>query len=368
MISKLKIQNLQSHKDTSLDFHPGINVITGPTDVGKSAAFRALEDVVKNSLRGDRHRRHKTKKTVVDLDGVRKVQTASKNFYEVNGKEYKALRRTVPPEVSAALRLSEVNFQGQHETYFLIADSPGQVAKTLNKVADLQIIDDALKAVRHRAREEKSNKTFLKERLKKKQAEVENLQWVLEADKEYQEIEKLYAEIDAVNLSPLRAKIKEAEKLLNLFDSFPYTGKDIQSVDDLIIQLTTDPTLDRTIFKVEENTWGPPNPAQDIQAAADLLEALDKNILTQLNTQLVRTRFCQEEMSSYPQNLDDPTEVIARLTSTSVQASSVKKAISEMLIAEDCFEQAESEVNEASITLEENKAAMGVCPLCENKL
>ena len=37
MISSVHIKNFQKHKDLSLEFTPGINVITGKSDAGKSA-------------------------------------------------------------------------------------------------------------------------------------------------------------------------------------------------------------------------------------------------------------------------------------------------------------------------------------------
>ena len=42
MIRKLNIQNIQSHKNTELEFSPGINAIVGSSNNGKSAILRAL--------------------------------------------------------------------------------------------------------------------------------------------------------------------------------------------------------------------------------------------------------------------------------------------------------------------------------------
>ena len=48
MIHSIKIQNIQSHKDTQLEFNPGINAIVGSSNNGKSAILRALYWVVYN--------------------------------------------------------------------------------------------------------------------------------------------------------------------------------------------------------------------------------------------------------------------------------------------------------------------------------
>ena len=41
-IARIEIRNLQSHEDTTLDLHPGVNMITGENGAGKSAVFRAI--------------------------------------------------------------------------------------------------------------------------------------------------------------------------------------------------------------------------------------------------------------------------------------------------------------------------------------
>lgn len=41
-IKKLVVDNFQSHEHTEVEFGPGLNVIVGPSDHGKSALVRAL--------------------------------------------------------------------------------------------------------------------------------------------------------------------------------------------------------------------------------------------------------------------------------------------------------------------------------------
>jgi len=46
MINSLTIQNFQSHKNTTLEFDNGINIIIGQSDSGKTAIIRALNWVI----------------------------------------------------------------------------------------------------------------------------------------------------------------------------------------------------------------------------------------------------------------------------------------------------------------------------------
>ena len=43
MINSIKIQNFQSHKNTTIKLKPGVNIITGSSDCGKSVDIRALK-------------------------------------------------------------------------------------------------------------------------------------------------------------------------------------------------------------------------------------------------------------------------------------------------------------------------------------
>lgn len=47
-IQKIKIKNFQSHHDTEIEFGPGINVITGTSDAGKTGILRAIMFVLYN--------------------------------------------------------------------------------------------------------------------------------------------------------------------------------------------------------------------------------------------------------------------------------------------------------------------------------
>jgi hypothetical protein len=56
----------------------------------------------------------------------------------------KAFGSKTPPEVQAALQLSDINFQSQMDAPFWFALSPGELSKRLNEVVDLELIDATL--------------------------------------------------------------------------------------------------------------------------------------------------------------------------------------------------------------------------------
>ena len=151
MIKGLRIKNFQKHKNTELDFSPGVNVISGQSDQGKSTIIRALGWCVFNRPSGFDFRSWNADKNptsvTVELDNgvVERVRSSSLNAYRVQGKELKAVKTDVPARVSKLLNMDERNVQAQHDRYFLVQDTPGEVARKFNAIVGLDIIDRALR-------------------------------------------------------------------------------------------------------------------------------------------------------------------------------------------------------------------------------
>jgi len=147
MITSLQISNFQSHKKTHLDFLPGVNAITGESDSGKSAIFRALLWVATNRPSGESFRSNWGGDTEVELkmDGGIVTRTRGKgvNQYVLNGQVMEGIGVDVPAEVAKLLDLREVNIQHQLDSPFLLSETAGEVARQLNAIANLDIIDTA---------------------------------------------------------------------------------------------------------------------------------------------------------------------------------------------------------------------------------
>lgn len=157
MIHSLLLRNFQAHRRTKLEFAPGVNAIAGASDQGKSSIIRALRWVVENRPAGDSFRSNfageqDTEVTVETTEGetVTRTKGQKTNSYSVNGKELKAMGQSVPEEVSAALRLSSVNFQHQMDAPFLLSLGSSKLSQYLNEVAGLDAIDRATSNIRKR--------------------------------------------------------------------------------------------------------------------------------------------------------------------------------------------------------------------------
>jgi DNA repair ATPase RecN len=153
MISVLSLQNYESHLNTTLEFGSGVNVVVGSTERGKSSIIRSIKWVVDNRPGGEEFRSHWSldKDTVVTIkkDDTTVIRTRGKdkNTYWCDGIDYRAFGQDVPTPIKEKLNLTSLNIQYQFDTPFLLSESPGEVARYLNQIINLDDIDESLKNV-----------------------------------------------------------------------------------------------------------------------------------------------------------------------------------------------------------------------------
>lgn len=128
---KVSIKDFQIVKSASLEFVPGLTVIQGESNNGKSALFRAIKSCIynepgttnvrvgcKNYLVGIEHKGHK----II-------LQKGENSLYLIDGKQYNKIGKTQVPEVAEALGINalnindnteKINFWDQMEKPFLL--------------------------------------------------------------------------------------------------------------------------------------------------------------------------------------------------------------------------------------------------------
>lgn len=194
MIKTITIKNFQSHRDTTLDLHPGVNLIMGRSDSGKTAIVRALKWLITNRPLGDGFVAWESKtetavRVMLDDDKVVEHRLGEYTLIE-NGQEqeWKAAGTSVPETVQQALNISELSWQSQMDAPFLLSASPGEVARTLNEVADLDKIDSTLVNINRMARD---NRAQLAETARAKQQLEIDLSAFRELDNQLAKITQL---------------------------------------------------------------------------------------------------------------------------------------------------------------------------------
>lgn len=139
----IKISNFQSHKSTQLNLHPNVNVIVGQSSSGKTAIFRAIEWLNTNRPLGMRFISHGETEAKVEIDDVRGTKTdKGKTYYTLANSSKFDSGSNVPDLVTQALNLNSINFQDQLSEHFLITSSPGEVARTFNRILNIEKVDE----------------------------------------------------------------------------------------------------------------------------------------------------------------------------------------------------------------------------------
>ncbi|HQE50532.1 MAG TPA: AAA family ATPase, partial [Fervidobacterium sp.] len=230
MIIKVEIENFQSHKNTVLEFVPGTNVVIGESDAGKSAIFRAINWVITNRPLGDTFRSDwggDTRVAIYTAEGdvIERIKTATRNVYTVNGKALTAFGSDVPEQVSEILRMDEANIQSQMDVPFLLAVSPGEAARLLNKAASIDDIDYTISNLRGEYQKVSNNIKFNEGKLKDYEKQIkqydnlpeleEKLERVEEAEKELEKHEQKLAKLTQLVAEVIRI-YTELEKTKNI--------------------------------------------------------------------------------------------------------------------------------------------------------
>jgi len=163
VISSVAVHGYQSINNQTVELGP-ITVITGPSNAGKSALFRAINAVIVNQG-GDSFIKQGQTKASVDIElssglhvGWSKV-AKSGGVYKLTtvggAQEYTKTGGKVPDEISDALGIKAIDIDGvkltpqistQMSLPFLLAESGQQAAKVIASVTKMDVIFSALTA------------------------------------------------------------------------------------------------------------------------------------------------------------------------------------------------------------------------------
>jgi len=235
MIKSLSIKDFESHRDSELEFSPGVNVLVGASDKGKSSVLRTLQVAIKNEPAGEDFISWGTDETILKLkttDGIEVTRKKGKsNLYCLkvgDGKEmeFKAFGQNVPDEIKKALNLFEVNFHKQLDNPFLLTESPGFVADHFNKVARIDKINSTTKNIN-------SAITSIKSDIGKLEKDITKFNQELS---EFPDLEKIEVELEMLeDLEKERNKIASAiSELGNLIRRIDLVEEKIEQESDLL--------------------------------------------------------------------------------------------------------------------------------------
>ena len=231
MIESLHLINCQSHKDTLIEFSPGLNVFVGDTDSGKSAIIRGLDKVIYNNTPSKELISHwgGPMSIITSVDGNSiTLKNDKKDSYILNKTILNAIGTKVPDEISSIFNMGDVNIQNQSDYFFLLMETSGYVASYLNKIANLGQIDSTTKSIKSELNGVNRSIEHDKKSLKEKEESLESYSFlpklktsIKETDKLKEQILTIQLEIDSIKylidkIKAIDSKLSKIEKLLSL--------------------------------------------------------------------------------------------------------------------------------------------------------
>lgn len=236
MIRSIAIENVQSHISSELPFHEGVNVITGDTDAGKSVIIKLIRWVKDNRPTGEEYKNwdaaeddQMAGEIITDEDTVAIIRKDGKTSYSLNnGKPLEALDKSVPLEITEALNLADYNIQTQFQNYFLLQDTPGEVARKINELTGLDVIDTLYSNIAHEIRNTNTEINISKNVIKETKESLKQYQNLDEIDKLITSIENTYQ----ISLDTT-SKINFITKLVRSYDSIQKEWEEANTVVEL---------------------------------------------------------------------------------------------------------------------------------------
>lgn len=217
MIKSIKIRNFQTLASLNLELSSGINVISGPSDSGKTSVIRAINWNLENRPSGFSFRRDPRKdksgksplakqddtecSLVVEQGEITRLRNEASGEDSFNGyilpddSEREALKGEVPEEVSQMLKISRYNVQMQHDPIFMLSDSPGEVARKINEITKMDSIDISRKRCESFISKTKESLDSLDKQISEHEESLKKLEYIEEANKRVSLLEIMEKEL-----------------------------------------------------------------------------------------------------------------------------------------------------------------------------
>lgn len=251
-IRRLTLHNFQSHEHTTLDLCMGVNIIVGPSDVGKTSVIRALRWLYYNQPRGTGFMRMGASECWVEVETeddiiVRRYrqETARKNGYllVLPGQDpivFEKHGNTVPDEIRLALGVEEMvidqdvylnlNIAYQLEGAFLLETAGTTRAKAIGRLGDAHIVDAAQREIQRDLR-------AVSQEIDRKTAELTNEQKMLDKYQHLSEWDSRLADLQQL-ISRYDTQANRLNQVIKFQTIYEKAVEDLKAVLPLLQELS----------------------------------------------------------------------------------------------------------------------------------
>lgn len=356
MITEVHLKNFQAHKDLRIKFTPGVNIIRGSSDAGKSAIIRAMLAVITGKEFNASYQTWGTSGSMevtikTEEHEVTRGRDSRRNFYRVDGKEYTALRGAVPREVEVILPVNASrdsdNLGTQYASFYLLSNSAGDVARKIQAVCDLDCISRASKEVSACIREASDNERVLGRELDNVGTELQRLDDVHIFRKRFTRLHERY-----LYLEEQKAQREKYEEISERYRA-------LQGYENFALCASLRPEYEKCKEGFRE--------LEKRKAEADSL-GKTLRVCRRLDAESSRIAEVSRPLSAYKLQFDILEKEVLALRVKKIDRSALKKLLRELKeVDKSLQEEAEnlSNLREEEVKL---KKTLKLCPLCGHKL
>lgn len=196
MLSSAKLTNIQAHESLRLEFGPGLNVIHGSTDSGKTAVLRGLLWALLNDGSGDKLLKNNNgaKNCEVDivLDGhaIKRAWSKSANTFEMDGVGFSAFRTAVPAAIAEVINMDSINVQRRRDVPFMVYWKATDNADQFSQMLDIDEINRSITTINKDVRDAQQATTALEDDIILTKQKADEMAWLDDALAEFDYIEK----------------------------------------------------------------------------------------------------------------------------------------------------------------------------------
>lgn len=260
-ITRLIIKGFQSHVDTDILLSPGLNVVTGDTNSGKTAIIRAIRWVALGEPTGEDFIHKDVGEAAVEIhtdDGsvVTKKRRKGKTTYILTlpGREESIYEKAeVPEDVARILGIypskfndfeSILTFAFQLEAPFLLSEPASAGAKVLGKLAGTEVIDAAIKTTATENRGLQLARTDANKAIER--AEIDLL--------EYQDLQQLKDALAACEYltTQVEKDVAKAGDMAALDAAYQEAGSKLITLQQTLAGLAIVPDLVKDVAEIEK--------------------------------------------------------------------------------------------------------------------
>ena len=346
MLTWLELENCQSHQKTKINFSQGITVIKGDNHAGKTSILRALWCLAFNTkdfYSYSKLNRHGKLPVIRAKWSGHIIERSSKGYF-LDGKPYKAVRFTVPKDISNILNLDPINFKLIREELFLISMPPGQRAKLINKASGLDSQEELIDYCKLKIRDctdEIKIKAHLRSSL---QSTISKLTPVLEIEEDIEDLDANLSKIEAIEsefnyISKKISRLEILNEILKQNNLLKTLSKFTQSIVE----------MDRELDRRESEMVGIGYRMSRLEEVNIAMEEKDR--LEQLRDLLQQSEERNKELLKKAEEYEDLEARVDRLE----------------VLEEELLERIEK-LRNAVQGLAEIKEEFGICPLCNSNL